>query len=263
MALQRCQKHPAEVINSVCLTHYEVTCIKCVLDDHRDCSEVTTFTDAVGSIREKKDRCLQQSRKMQAIISKRSAEIQTILDDIDSVKCQLERQILSVYRKLQARLDDLKSASLHELRALVVEKKQGQMNSMEKLIAVKNKLDKSVTNLELRSITDINKENLSMIQLTEQLLTDMEKSKDIGTQPAQPPFCVEFKTSVQLENILTSDLNKLGMIHRGEQDIAANFSNSVNISSDADVPSNASASMTTPTDISSTSNFESENTFGL
>ena len=255
MASERCKKHPAESVSSVCLTHCQLTCIKCVLEDHRDCSAVTSLTDAIGSVREKIYHCLHRSRVAQAMVYKRSAESQQILNEIDAVQCQIETEIISMYSKLQTRIDDLKTASLDELRSIVERKKHDPKNTIEHLVAIRNTLDKSVMGLERKSTADISDKNLSLIKLSEESLREIEKSKYIRTKPEQQPLSMEFTSAPLLENILTSNLSKLGLIHCGEEDVAADFSTSVNISSDVehDVEYGNTTSATASADVLSSS----------
>ena len=233
MASRQCEKHDQELISSVCITHCQLTCIKCVLEDHRHCSEVSTLKDATESYATKLNRCINKHRENIGILSSRTDKIQNILTEVDTMHADLEREIRSLFSNLQLRLDACKAASLDELRSIVAAKKQEPNDIIENLGAMIQSLDKSLTDLQQQDVKKITDKSLSYLKQTEESVSHMESSDFIEAEP-KTLFQVSFKCAKLLENILDSDLRKLGTIYCGDQHDVTDISPPDCLSSDKD-----------------------------
>ena len=233
MASRRCGNHHDELISSVCITHCQLTCIKCVLEDHRHCSEVSTLKDATKSYAAKLNCCIHKHKENIAIVSSRTDKIKNILTEVDTMHADLEKEIRSLFSNLQLRLDACMTASLDELGSIVAAKKQEPNDIIENLVAMKQSLDKSLTDLQQQDVKKITDKSLSYLKQTEESVSHMETSDFIEAE-TKTLFQVSFKCAKLLENILDSDLRKLGTIYCGDQHDVTDISPPDCLSSDAD-----------------------------
>ena len=227
MASQYCEKHDEEFISSVCITHCQLTCIKCVLEDHRHCSEVSTLKDATETYAAKLNRCIHKNKKIQGIVSSHIDETQNSLKEIDTMHDTLEGEIRSVFNNLILKLVACQTASLDELENIVAAKKQEPNDIIENLVVMKQSLDKSLTVLQGQDANEITDKTLSFLKQTEETISHMETSDFIGAKPKKS-FRANLKCAKLLENILDSDLSRLGTIY------CRDLSSSVCLSSEED-----------------------------
>lgn len=188
-----CDRHPDDTAHVLCRRHRELLCYTCGLEraSERECSIIE-----IRKISTERDRLLIENLAVKQLAKDKKHLVERHDTYIESLKSNLEQEVLDVHFKLVQRLDKLKDDCLKsiETQTRTITKSNKQID--QKLALIENTADQNIDKLSCNSTEDITTVKLN----TEEVKSDLKDSilnRNARPQGTFKPNTILFNTVLQ------------------------------------------------------------------